>query len=121
MRPPSHGHVLLTWRQGRETEGKDVQDLGAGKDPKDDWPPFPHLLRPGHKDACDFLVLELKFQNSSSEFHPLCQVLSFFVGSFVTEGLPVDPQDWTTDSASAQGKPSTPPRFHQVGEVGTGW
>lgn len=29
----------------------------------------------------------------------------------------MDPQDWTTDSVSAQGKPSTPPRFHQVGEV----
>ena len=121
MRPPSYCHVLLTWRQRRETEGQDVQDLGAGKDPKDDWPPFPHLLRPGHKDAGDFLVLELKFRNSSSEFHPLCQVLSFFVGGFVTEGSPVNPQDWTTDSASAQDKPSTHPGFYQVGEVGTGW
>ena len=70
--------MLLIWRQGRETEGKDVQDLGAEKDPKDDWPPFSHLLRPGHKDASDFLVLELKFPNSSSEFHPLCQILSLW-------------------------------------------
>ena len=43
------------------------------------------------------------------------------MGGFVTEGLPVNPQDWTTDSASAQGKPSTHPRFYQVGEVGTAW